>query len=155
MKYIIKEEPERLFYGEYAFIDLKRDDNEPFGAVWDRSAKSFDMKYFNPSYSPIGLEMYPSDFMENRRFRYAALMPIKTKEGLDRKKIVKLQPGRFICFEVRFGDFRNGITPKIYDYIMENNIPVEYGFDYEEYPMEFDPNNPDSLVYVCLPYKGE
>ena len=56
MKYEILEQEERLFYGVTEVIDMNSDDNTPFNEIWDKTAKEFDMKYFNPEYGSIGLE---------------------------------------------------------------------------------------------------
>lgn len=155
MKYNFKEEPTRLFYGESEIIDWNKDDNVPFGTVWTNTSESFNMKYYNSDHTPIGLEIYPKDFMETKRFVYAALMPINQQEDLDKEKIYTVEEGKFIRFETTFGELTKGFIPKVYTYIQENNIPVDYGFDYEEYPMEFDPEDPNSIVYVCMKYLGK
>ncbi len=72
MKYNIKEEPSRVYYGLSEVIDLNTNENTPFAEIWDKTAKMFDMKYFNPKWSSIGLEMYPHNFMEIRKFTYSA-----------------------------------------------------------------------------------
>lgn len=154
MKYEIKEEKERLFYGYSEVVDLNSNENTPFAEIWNKSSKEFDMKYFDPNGSCIGLESYPYNFMELRQFTYGALYPIHSTEGLESKKLRKLEAGKYIRFETTFEDLVKGFIPKVYQYIKENNIPVDYEFDYEEYPPEFLPQNPKSIVYVCMKYKG-
>ena len=130
-------------------------ENVPFGDIWNKTSTTFDKKYLISDYSPIGLEVYPKDFMKNKRFVYAALMPINKEDGLDKDKIYVLEPGKFIRFETTFGELTKGFIKKVYSYINEKNVHVDYNFDYEEYPVEFDHNNPDSIVYVCMKYLGD
>ncbi|AIO18526.1 Bacterial transcription activator, effector binding domain [Candidatus Izimaplasma bacterium HR1] len=155
MKYDIKEEPSRVYYGISEVIDLNSDENTPFGDIWDKTAKMFDMKYFNPEWSAIGLEIYPYNFLEIRKFTYSALMPINSTEGLNQNRVIRLKAGKYIRFETTFVELTKGFIPKVYKYIQENNIPVAFEFDYEEYPPEFNHSNPNSTVYVCFEYKGE
>jgi|LGOV01.1.fsa_nt_gb hypothetical protein len=155
MNYSFKEEDLRLFYGENEIIDLNSAENVPFADIWNKSSKTFNMKYFSSDYNPIGLEVYPSDFMKTKRFIYAALMPINTQEGLDSDKIYTLESGKFIRFETTFGELTNGFIPKVYAYIEENKIPVDFGFDYEEYPLEFDSHDLNSKVFICMKYLGK
>lgn len=155
MKYNIKEEPARVFYGTSEVIDLNTTENTPFQAIWSKSSEDFDMKYYDPDFSSIGLEIYPYNFMEIRKFTYSALFPVVTTEGLNQNKVIRLEPGKFIRFETTFEELTKGFIPKVYQYIREQGIPVAFEYDYEEYPKEFDHRDPNSTVYICFKYLGE
>lgn len=155
MKYNVKEEPSRVYYGLSEVIDLNTDENTPFAEIWSKSSEKFDMKYYNPKWPSIGLEMYPHNFMEIRKFTYSALYPINDTEGLNQNRIIRLPAGKFIRFETTFEELVKGYVRKVYEYIKENHIKVSYQYDYEEYPPTFDHNNPKSTVYVCFRYLGE
>ena len=150
MKYTISKEQERLFFGESRLIDLKDPSTMKFGDVW-----SDTMKHYNPDnetelYDPIGLEIYDERFPKDKVFTYSALLPIKSKEGIDPKLIRTIPAGTFLKFEMTYKELYDGQIPKIYEYIHNNQINVQYGFDYEEYPKGFDYQNENSIVYLCI-----
>lgn len=155
MKYDIKNEPTRVYYGISEVIDLNSTDNTPFGDIWSKTSEMFNMKYYNPEWPAIGLELYPHNFMEIRKFTYSALMPVNDTEGLNQNRVIRLKAGKFIRFETTFLELTKGFIPKVYEYISKNQIKVAYEYDYEEYPPEFDHSNPQSKVYVCFEYLGE
>lgn len=155
MKFNIKEEPARVYYGISEVIDLNSDENTPFGEIWDQTAKMFDMKYFNPKWPSIGLEIYPENFMEIKKFTYSALYPVNDTEGLNQNRVIRLKGGKFIRFETTFEELTKGFIPTVYKYINEHKIPVAFDYDYEEYPYEFDASNPQSTVFICFQYLGE
>lgn len=155
MKFNIKEEPSRVYYGLGEEIDLNSNENTPFAEIWNKSAEMFDMKYFNPKWPSIGLEKYSRDFMETRKFTYSALFPVNSIEGLNKELIVKIPAAKFIRFETTFEELTKGFIPTVYKYINENQVPVAFDFDYEEYPSDFDHSNPQSKVYVCFEYLGD
>lgn len=155
MKYNIKDEPSRVYYGLSEVIDLNSGDNTPYAEIWSKSGQHFDMKYYNPDWSSIGLEMYPHNFMEIRKYTYSALYPVNSTEGLNQNRVIRIPAGKFIRFETTFGELVKGFIPKVYNYIRENNIKVSYEYDYEEYPPEFHHEDPNSTVYVCFRYLGE
>ncbi len=94
--------------------------------------------------------------MEEKKFAYSALMPVRSVEGLDEKYLIVVEEGRYIRFETTFKAVtQEGYTKEVYKYIQEHNIPVDFSFDYEEYPPAFDASDPNSVIFICFRYLGE
>ena len=135
MEYKVKDYETRYFAGiEYEGGVVP---NEPhtIPQLWDdlfhsHLATISDIK--NPN-KFIGLECYPPDFKETKTFDYFALVETNTLiESTETISTKKLPAGKYISFPIRFSNIPQDIH-KVYQYIKENDIKVNRGFDFEDY----------------------
>ena len=76
--------------------------------------------------------MYPHDFMETNLFTYLAMVETVSKEEIEGFDSIVLPKGKYIKFEIQFDDIGNEIQ-KVYKYVKEHNIAIDYAFDFEDY----------------------
>lgn len=150
MKFVVVQEQERIFYGKNRIISLDKFDETLFGKVWDDSMKFIKDVKHESDLPAIGLETYPSNFLEMKEFEYAALFRVSNTEGLDNSLVRKLPAGNYIKFPVKWGKLGPEEFQKVYKFLEERKINFKRGFDYEEYPSSFDHTDPECKVYICL-----
>lgn len=133
MKYITKELPERYFIGLVGKFTPSKDVNM-IPQLWNKLMnEDFELlKDVEKESKFIGLEAYPHDFMETHEFYYHALVQTKEKVEVEGFETIVLQKGTYIFFEISFDTIKEDI-PAIYSFIKENNININYAFDYEDY----------------------
>lgn len=94
----------------------------------------------------IGLNCYPPGFKKADGYDYFAMiqteLPNNVPESVSTKK---LPAGTYIVFRIAFGKIREE-TNKIYKYINDKQLNVNFGFDYEEYIQSEDYSNPEAIL---------
>ncbi len=151
MKHIIQEYPERYYIGIELENGFALGENNRIGELWDSFLQDDihllpnDMK----TTSFIGLECYPPDFMETKRFDYFAMMqtPVLIKQNGFATK--KLPAGRYISFEIPFDHIVDSIH-NCYKYIQEKGIKVHMGFDFEDYLEGQDYRREGAILHFSL-----
>jgi len=132
----IAEYPERYFAGtQYqGGVQTSSGDTLHIPKIWQTFFHQILPQIKNITDVPhfIGLEIYPEDFIQTRRFDYYAM--VETKELVQLPNIVSktVPSGKYISFEIEF----DRITDEImlcYDYLNQHRIPYDMTFDFEDY----------------------
>jgi predicted transcriptional regulator YdeE len=144
--------PKRTFAGISMILDLNKDMCP--GPLWDE-LNGAALAKINGIKLPrkfIGLEQYPHDFMETKRFTYSALVEVEANAKQPTGIVsVTLPSGDYLHFEAALETLPQDI-PAAYEYCQKERLSIEYGFDYEDYlPME--PGAHTMPVRVCLKLK--
>lgn len=148
MKYETKEYGIRYFEGyEHSGEVTLNTTHKELQAPWGKLFKNMEsINNINEPRSFIGLNCYPPGFRKADGYDYYALIETKilnnVKEGISTKK---LPQGNYIVFTIKFANIREE-TNKIYKYINENKLPVNYGFDYEEYIQSEDYSKEEAVL---------
>lgn len=151
MKYIVRDFNERYYTGLEHIPSLKPGVENQIPALWQTFMKKALplLKKAELKNNFIGLECYPPDFMETKEFDYFALIETKYLIHNDGFVSKKLPQGKYISFEIEFDQIHNEIQ-SVYKYIKDHNVPVHYGFDYEEYLPEEEYQNKGAKLYFTL-----
>ena len=151
MKYSVTTYPERYFIGIELDNGFALGENDRIGQLWDSFLKE-DIQLLPHDQlltKFIGLECYPPDFMETKRFDYFALVQTTTLMKQNGFVSKKLPAGQYISFEIAFDDVSTQIH-KCYQYLAENNIKVHMGFDFEDYLEGQDYQRDGAILHFTL-----
>lgn len=152
MEYIVKDYETRYFAGIEYEGGVKLNEPHQIPMLWENLFHSHlqDISDVKEPTKYIGLECYPPDMMEINMYDYYAMVEtnglITEKEKIVTKKLPK---GKYISFPIRFGDIQEEIQ-KVYQYIKENDIHINRGFDFEEYLEGQNYDSPDAVLHFSL-----
>jgi predicted transcriptional regulator YdeE len=151
MKYIVRDYQERFYVGLEHTPTIKQGVPHKIPELWQQfmSKEYPTLNKAELVNNFIGLECYPPDFMESREFDYFCLVESKFLINMDGFISKKLPKGKYISFEIAFETIHDDIQ-NVYKYVKEHKMNIHYGFDYEEYLMEEDYNNPGAKLYFSL-----
>ena len=151
MKYGIKNHGSRYFVGiEYpggVKIGVKNKIRKYWSDFFDKDFPNIDDVKDGGKF--IGLECYPPDFMKTKQFDYFILCEVNkiyNQEGFISKK---LPEGKYACFPIAFDNILSEI-PRVYEFIKENDIKINHGFDYEDYLQEEDYTKSGAVLNFCV-----
>lgn len=151
MKYEIFERELINYVGLKTEVNLAKIEESNIGEVWGQLFSNTDSLSIDPKTECIGLEKYPKDFMETKIFSYYALAPVtEIKEVGGNFHHITLPKGKYIKFPVIFKDLGPDKYAEVYKFIKDNGIKVDYSFDFELYPRDFDGDNPESQLFITL-----
>jgi len=156
MKYIITEYPERYYIGIELENGFTLGENNRIGTLWDEFLGD-GMTLLNDVetlHDFIGLESYPPDFMETKRFDYFALVQTPTlieEPGFVSKK---LPAGKYLSFEIPFTNITDEIH-KCYQYAKEHQFKIHMGFDFEDYLKGEDYGKPGAILHFTFLLEDE
>lgn len=140
--------PERTFAGLVKNVQL---DNIPcLGEFWDLffSSKIQGITGIKEPKKFIGLEVYPDNIEEVRSFDYHVLVEVSEIDQLDEYVVRTVPSGKYICFETSLDTLVKDIHAS-YQYVKDNDIKIEEGFDFEDY-MPMDYNDDEVPLRFCL-----
>jgi len=151
MKYVKKDYEERYFIGVELEGGVDFENQPKISELWDEFMTN-DLSLLQEidlGDNFIGLECYPPDFMETKKFDYYAMIQVPKlvkKDGFVTKKLPK---GTYIGFEVEFDHLFDQIQ-KVYAYVKEHNINVHMGFDFEHYLKGEDYSKPGAKLHFSF-----
>lgn len=152
MKYRIESYDTRYFIGVEKQGGILLGKEENIETLW-KEFISEDSTLLNHLVEPvhyIGLDCYPPDFKEEKRFDYFVMAEVTNKEKQAGFTLKKLPAGRYMIFQIPNEQVQTQIR-KVYQYVNENNISVHMGFDYEDFSSTnkfFDKNS--TLEFALL-----
>lgn len=152
MKYIITEYPERHYLGLKRDVNLNKPEEMCIGELWTSFFKDFNKLPYTKG-EMIGLELYPHDFQETKNFSYLALAPVDELTEMEEYESITLPAGKYVKVEITVQQLFDGVTPKVYEFLQQSELEIDYGFDYEEYPEQIDMSNTESVMYIVLKLK--
>jgi predicted transcriptional regulator YdeE len=151
MKYEIFERPEVHYVGLKLEVDMKTIEESNIGELWTKLFADAENLNIDYSQECIGLEKYSKDTMETGLFDYYALAPTTKITDLGGYySYMSLPAGKYIKFPVIFKDLGPKLFKSVYDYIKANDIKVDYNFDFELYPTNFNSDNPDAELFIAF-----
>lgn len=152
MKYVITEYNERYYVGLKRQCNLKKLEDMCIGELWTTfTSKNHEIPFIEGEM--IGLEQYPKEFEQTRQFNYFALGPVANKMEIDGFVSVTLPKGKYVRVEITLQELFDGVTPKVYEFIQTTDLDIDYGIDYEEYPIDMNMNDTSSKMYIALKLK--
>lgn len=134
MKYRIESYATRYFIGVEKQGGILLGNEENIETLWEEFIAE-DITLLKNLVKPIhyiGLDCYPPDFKDEKRFDYFVMAEVNSKEKQPGFVLKKLPEGRYMIFEIPNEQVQNQIR-KVYQYVKENKISVHMGFDYEDF----------------------
>jgi predicted transcriptional regulator YdeE len=156
MKHFVK------FYDTRYFIGIEKEGGVALGSPNDLNEfwnvfLNEDLKLLKSFIEPInviGLDSYPPDFMETKRFDYYAMVETNTllnQPGFVSKKLPK---GNYIVFQLSHDNLQEEIR-QVYRYLKNSHISVHTGFDYEDFLNTEDYTKEGALIHFGLLLEDE
>lgn len=151
MKFIKKEYEERYFIGVELEGGIDFESQPQINELWHEFMNN-DLKLLgnvDMMNQFIGLECYPPDMMETKKFDYYAMVQVEKlikHPGFVTKKLPK---GTYINFQVEFDRLHDEIQ-QVYAYIKEQKINVHMGFDVELYTPGVDYSKPGATLFFSF-----
>jgi len=151
MKYEIFERPEIHYIGLKLEVNLNSIEKSNIGGLWSDLFKEEDQLNIDRSSECIGLEKYNDDTMKTGIFDYYALAPsTKMTDDEGYYSYVTLPASKYVKFPVNFKELGPKKFQEVYKYIKENKINVDYSFDMELYPLDFNPEDENAEMFIMF-----
>ncbi|MCF7925523.1 MAG: effector binding domain-containing protein [Candidatus Izimaplasma sp.] len=134
MEYEIKRYDTRYFAGIEKEGGITVGKTEDLSAFWEVFLDE-DLALLSGIKSPlniIGLDCYPPDFKDQKKFDYYAMVEILDPTEQSGFVIKKLPKGEYILFKISNENVQDEIR-KVYQYIKQAKIKIHPGFDYEDF----------------------
>lgn len=143
---------EMTFTGIHKEVNMNNYKEEEFKKLWNTILKSPKKSKLSKDQFYIGLEEYGPDFSNEKRFDYYAMCPVDCIDITN--SVTKTLPsGKYIRFKNTYKNHGPHFFKKVYDFIHEKGISIDYGFDFEILPPDFTYDDLNSVLYVGLKLK--
>ena len=154
MKYKVEDYNERYYAGVKLpmGIAVEDTDNEEVPQLWGKLISEVLDKIPNVSKPNkfIGLECFDQDFKKTKRFDYFAMVQTETfLESNEYFVTKKLPKGRYISFDILFDEMDEDMN-KCHEYIENNDIEVDEGFDFSEYLIGVNYSESNALLHFTF-----
>lgn len=137
-----------VYAGYQITVDLSQLEETDFTALWNQVMKETHLKE-NDFY--IGYEAYYKE-ANKTMMTYYALAPVSSYVNPKHQNLITktLKKGTYLLFENTLENHGPNFFKKVYAFVKSQNIEVDYSFDLEVIPNDFNRENQDSLIYVGL-----